>query len=130
MPERTSFDSSAGIRQNRIQPTELSPLEGDYVFVLGSEVYAVVDVDSSDNVVLDFDWDFTASPLGFFGIFFRITKHADTPTGYWRLTVDVQGTVLWSIDIDYDFDQGWFPIRIPTGKATGVRTISFKLERI
>jgi hypothetical protein len=99
--------------------------------MMGSEVYADVEVDSSDKIELKFTHDFAATPWGFFGMYFRATKHDDTPPGYWRLSVEIDvGITVYSTLIWFDFDQGWFPIQIPTGKATVARDIYVILERV
>lgn len=129
MAERTAFDSVAGIGQCRVEPSEMSPLHGDFVFVMGSEIYQEVDVAIGDKIELQFTHDFTASPWGFFGIYFRISKHESTSPTVWKLTVLMQAVVHWTTLIYYERDHGWFPVRIATGKAAGNRTIKVTLER-
>lgn len=129
MADRSPFNHGGEIHQERIRPTEASPIEGEWVFLLGSEVYEVVDVAVGDKITLSTTWDFTATPLGFFGIFVRISKHEDTPPTYWKFTITVGGVPWIAHDVDWDFDQGWFPFQLPTGKLAGNQQIEFTLER-
>lgn len=124
MPERTAFDHAAEIQQNRVQPTELSPLEGEWVFVLGSEDFRKVDVDTGDKIILSTTWDFTASPLGFFGIFIKELPSSSTD---WKLTVSIETWDLIARALSVRA-RPWMAYKVPTPYVTGSKTIKITLE--